>query len=115
MSAFVRSSIGHCATVCACRPQGRPGISPIGATLSGGLDSSSIVATAATILRESGRRLNAFTSVPMWDAEPYSGARFGDELPLAQETAVLAGNVDLHVVNGNSITPMEGIRRMLKC
>ncbi len=77
-------------------PDGRGvgGEGTIAATLSGGLDSSAITATAAAMLRAQGRRLTALTSVPLFDTRPYVGQRFGDEFPLAQAVVQLAGNVD---------------------
>jgi asparagine synthase (glutamine-hydrolysing) len=66
--------------------------------LSGGLDSSSVTATAARLLAREGRRLTSFTSVP---APGYDGTalfgRFGDEGPAAAEVAALYPNID-HVL-----------------
>jgi asparagine synthase (glutamine-hydrolysing) len=87
---------------------------PLGVTLSGGLDSGSVTATAASFLRESGQRLSAFTSVPLFDPKPFVGQRFGDEFPCAQATARQAGNVDLHPVQAASASPVQAIRRMLE-
>ena len=87
---------------------------PVATTLSGGLDSSSITVTAAALLRREGKRLPAFTSVPLTDSAAFVGKRFGDELPLAQATAQFAGNVDLQPVPAAGTTPVEGIRRGLQ-
>lgn len=86
----------------------------IASTLSGGLDSSAITATAAGMLREQGRRLLALTSTPLFDTRPYVGQRFGDEFPLAQATAQLAGNIDHVAVTAESLTPVQAIRQMLE-
>ena len=86
---------------------------PLGVTLSGGLDSGSVTATAAGILGESGQRLAAFTSVPLYDPRPYVGERFGDEYPCAQATAHRAGNVDLHPIQAD-VSPIQAIRTMLE-
>ena len=88
--------------------------SDLGVTLSGGLDSGSITATAARFLRAEGKRLTAFTSVPLSDTSPYVGKNFGDELPFAQATAQYTGNVDLHLITAAAITPIQAIRRMLE-
>jgi asparagine synthase (glutamine-hydrolysing) len=87
---------------------------PVGAMLSGGLDSSSVAATATGMLRERGERLRAFTSVPVYDTQAYVGERFGDELPLASATAALAGNVDVHAIDAQRVSPIAGIRRGLE-
>lgn len=85
----------------------------IAVTLSGGLDSGSITATAAGMLQKEGRRLTAFTSVPLSDTRAYVGDWFGDEFPLAQATARHAGNVDLHSIPATMLSPIQAIRRAL--
>jgi asparagine synthase (glutamine-hydrolysing) len=86
---------------------------PIAVTLSGGLDSGSVTAVAAEVLRSDGRRLTAFTSVPIYDTSAYVPRHFGDELPLAEATARFAGNVDVYPVAAADVSPIQGIRRML--
>jgi asparagine synthase (glutamine-hydrolysing) len=90
-----------------------PGDNTIAATLSGGLDSGSVTATAADLLRPFGRRLTAYTSVPLSDPSPYVGGRFGDEFPLAQCAADAAGNVDLHRIDARGLSPIRAIRTVL--
>ncbi|TRZ84074.1 asparagine synthetase B [bacterium] len=90
------------------------GAGGVAVTLSGGLDSGAVTATAAGFLRSKGQRLTAFTSVPLSDTGIYVGKRFGDELPFAQATARFAGNVDLQTISAASITPIQAIRRMLE-
>lgn len=87
---------------------------PIAATLSGGLDSSSVVATGAGHLRNQGRRLAAFTSVPVSTTEAYTKGHFGDELPFARAVAEVAGNVDLLAVDAKGVCPIDAIRRALQ-
>jgi asparagine synthase (glutamine-hydrolysing) len=86
----------------------------VAATLSGGLDSSSVSATAALALGERGARLSAYTSTPIADTEPYVGARFGDEYPLALATAEAADNIDLHRVDAAQVSPIASIREMIE-
>jgi asparagine synthase (glutamine-hydrolysing) len=86
----------------------------IAVTLSGGLDSGSITATSAKILRETDQRLTALTSVPCFDTSSYVQKNFGDELPFAQATADFAGNVDLHLITAAELTPIQAIRRLLQ-
>ncbi|MBI3891936.1 MAG: asparagine synthetase B, partial [Candidatus Wallbacteria bacterium] len=87
---------------------------PLAVSLSGGLDSSSVTVTAASLLRARGRRLAAFTSVPLSRTEAFVGKCFGDEYPFARSTAEFAGNVDLLAVDAASTTPLEGVRRYLR-
>ncbi|HEX9022753.1 MAG TPA: asparagine synthase-related protein [Geobacteraceae bacterium] len=85
----------------------------VAVTLSGGLDSGSVAATAAKYLHLRNDRLLAFTSVPLSDTDKYVGERFGDEFPFAQATAGYAGNIDLHRNAAETITPIRAIRSML--
>lgn len=87
---------------------------PVAVTLSGGLDSGSVAAVAAGMLRERGLRLSAFTSVPLSDTSGYVVGQIGDEFPFAQATALFAGNVDHYAVNAADITPIQAIRRVLQ-
>lgn len=88
---------------------GRPGIA---VTLSGGLDSGSVTASAAAALWPSGRRLQAYTSIPVGDPAPFhSDKRFGDEFQLAEATARHAGGVDLHPISAAHVTPLQAIRQ----
>ncbi len=87
---------------------------PVGVTLSGGLDSGSVTAMAASLLRQRDERLLAFTSIPLSDPSRYTDERrFGDETSLAQETARLAGNVEHVLIPAGHITPLAAIERML--
>lgn len=86
----------------------------IAATLSGGLDSSSVAATAAKLLSQEGRRLTAYTAVPYFDTKKYLITWFGDEFPFAQATSRAAGNVDLKAIDAINCTPIRAIRWMLE-
>ena len=89
-------------------------VSPVGATLSGGLDSGSVSVLAARHLRERGERLRTFTAVPLVDTVPYTNQnRFGDESGFARATAAHAGNIDPTWIRSETFSPMAGIRRML--
>ncbi|MBF0227728.1 MAG: asparagine synthetase B [Desulfobacterales bacterium] len=87
----------------------------IAVTLSGGLDSGSVAVTAAHFLQAQGRRLTAYTSVPLSETQIYIGKeRFGDEFFFAQATALRAGNIDLYPITTANINPIQGIRHMLQ-
>lgn len=89
--------------------------SPIGTTLSGGLDSGSVSALAARHLKKRGERLTAFTSIPVVDTTPFTGRhRFGDESVFARATAACAGNIDVAWIRAEGVSPMAGIERMLE-
>ena len=87
---------------------------PIGTTLSGGLDSSSLTALAARELQEHNRILPAYTSVPLYDvSETVTSNRFGDEFPFASATAQFAGNVEITKITARNVSPITGMKRTL--
>jgi len=88
---------------------------PVGVTLSGGLDSGSVAALAARELRHERHHLAAFTSVPLYDTRGLNiPHRFGDEGPFASTTAQFAGNIDIHTIQAEDITPLAGAELFLK-
>ncbi len=68
----------------------------VGSMLSGGLDSSSVTSIAAELLQKENRRLYAFTAVPQYPVNDFSG-RFCDEGPAAASVAAMRPNID-HVL-----------------
>ncbi|MBX3015905.1 MAG: hypothetical protein KF832_30575 [Caldilineaceae bacterium] len=72
---------------------------PIGISLSGGLDSSAVAATAARLLAAQGKTLAAFTEVPRvgFDA-PLPSGKYADETPLVQAIAERYPNLQLKLV-----------------
>ncbi len=86
----------------------------IAATLSGGLDSGAVTATAARLLATRGKRLTAYTSVPHYDTGRYVADRFGDETPFALATAEFAENIDLKTLVYPSTSPVIAIREALQ-
>ena len=85
----------------------------IGATLSGGLDSSSVTALAAQELQKTGGRLLAFTSVPRFPAAAMRGV-LSDEGPLASLVAGRFPNLEHCALDAAAISPVEGIMRSLE-
>lgn len=91
------------------------GEAKVGATLSGGLDSGSVVALAAPLLREEGRSLTAYTSVPLYDHAPGAGAhRTGNEWNDAHATAEMAGVTTHHPVDAANTSLLDGIRAFVE-
>lgn len=82
---------------------------PVCVTLSGGLDSGSVTALAAS----SGQKLTAYTSVPIGD--PFSGntRRFGDEWEFAAATAEFLGVTNHQPIRAEDVSPLEGVEHML--
>jgi len=87
----------------------------VAATLSGGLDSGSVVALAAEILRPEGRQLPVFSSVPRFDLTGcIPPGRCGDETPYIQATAETAGNVRVNFLQSEAVTPIAAISAITK-
>ncbi|MBF0547630.1 MAG: asparagine synthetase B [Candidatus Riflebacteria bacterium] len=88
-------------------------LGPPSAQLSGGLDSGSIVATAAPLLKQDGLILHTFTSIPLYPTPNDNFNRFLNELPFAQRTAEFVGNIHMHEVNSEALNPIQAIRKAL--
>ena len=74
---------------------------PVGAFLSGGLDSSTMSVHAAQALGAKGKKLITYTSVPEegWDQQTIKGL-FGDEAPYVSDIAKLTPNIEANFVDG---------------
>lgn len=77
---------------------------PVGAFMSGGLDSSTVAVTATRLLAQRGKRLPTFTSVPeaAWDGltEPQC---YGDETPYVKAIADQHDTLDLNLIDANGL------------
>lgn len=87
---------------------------PVGGTLSGGLDSGSVCALAARELKRCGQRLPVFTSLPLHTVEHRRERSFYDESPLVEANRAHLGNVDVHYIRAEEVSPLAGTRRMLE-
>jgi asparagine synthase (glutamine-hydrolysing) len=83
---------------------------PIGATLSGGLDSSAIVCMSRKLRRDSDAPLHTFSIV--FPDLPERELRMIDERRFV-EAVVRTGGVEPHFVRGDTLSPMRDARRML--
>jgi asparagine synthase (glutamine-hydrolysing) len=87
---------------------------PVGATLSGGLDSGSVCTLAAEQLAREGQHLRAYTSVPLYAPGDLGRIkRFGDETPFALATAEHAGSIDLDWIRADDVSPLAGAEAIL--
>lgn len=87
---------------------------PVGGTLSGGLDSGSVCALAARELRRSGQRLPVFASVPLHTVDYDRPRSFHDESPFVEADRAHFGNVDVHYVRAEEVSPLAGSRTLLE-
>lgn len=84
---------------------------PVGAQLSGGLDSSSIAILAAQKLAQLGKRLPAFSSAPLYDINGLvPDGRCGDESPYVNMIAEMSNHIDVNFVTAKNISPLAGIK-----
>jgi len=74
-------------------------VSPVGVMMSGGLDSTSVAAVAATQLKQHGKRLATYTEVPRsgFDGCVVRG-RYADETLFVQAMSRQYGNIDLNLI-----------------
>lgn len=90
------------------------GASDVAAQMSGGLDSTSVTATAARLLAPSGGKVVAYTAIPGLGGDQQGPAgRNADEGDLAQSVAALYPNIE-HVRSPLSdASPLEGLDQAL--
>lgn len=91
----------------------RVGHGTVAATLSGGLDSGSVVALAAPRLQSRGDKLTAFVHAPFYEPSLAGRNRTGDEWALAQQTAEYVGNTHLVPVRSHDKTLLWGMQQAL--
>jgi asparagine synthase (glutamine-hydrolysing) len=86
----------------------------VGISLSGGLDSSSVLALAGKALEDSNKKMSAFTSVPLFENQKtiYQN-RMGDEWSLAHAVVEKFNFVYHQAVYAEEITPLQGLKRFL--
>ena len=82
----------------------------IGISLSSGLDSSSVASFAAPYLKESGKVLHAFTSIPLFkDKIPDSTPFQADESNWVQQIANYIGNIETSFVRADQYAPLGSV------
>lgn len=85
----------------------------VAATLSSGLDSGSVCILAAKELAKEGKRLQAYTAVPLYDT-PAPKNRIANEGPYALALAGKLGNVDVTLCRAENVGVLEGIEKTLQ-
>jgi asparagine synthase (glutamine-hydrolysing) len=91
----------------------RVGQGSVAATLSGGLDSGSVLALAAPRLLQRGQSMTAFVHVPLYEPTLAGSSRTGDELALATRTAQKVGNTQVVPVTSEDKTLLWGMQQAL--
>jgi asparagine synthase (glutamine-hydrolysing) len=86
----------------------------VAAQLSGGLDSSSVAATAAQLLLTSGGRVAAFTAIPGESVPEEGGGRILNESRLATLTVALHPNIDHEMVSAGAVMAVDTFDRTVR-
>ncbi len=87
---------------------------PVGVMMSGGLDSTSVAATAAMFLRERGAPAGVYIGADLrYDAVCAQVAGSGTNGPWRRRPRTM-GNIDLHAVTAEDITLLEGVYEALR-
>lgn len=87
----------------------------VGARLSGGLDSGSVVSFAAPELLKQNKRLYTFSYVPVDDFDDWTPkSRIADERPFIQATVNHVGNIKDNYLNFNGKSPLTEINDFLE-
>jgi len=88
---------------------------PVAATLSGGMDSSTVCVLAAEQLARVGGRLRTYTHVPRFTPSASLKERqFGDERLFVEPIARKWGNIDPTYLDSRGLSPLEGLREALR-
>ena len=85
-------------------------LTPVGVSMSGGLDSTSVAAVAASQLALKGERLATFTEVPRpgFDGAVIDG-RYADETPYVEAMARRYPNLDLNLIRTDGSFYLDGL------
>lgn len=82
----------------------------VGAHLSGGLDSGSVVSYAARFLKEEKKQLHTFSYVPPEDFIDWTPkSLIADERPYIKSTVQYVGNISDHYFNFAEVNPLEEV------
>jgi asparagine synthase (glutamine-hydrolysing) len=89
------------------------GVGAVGTMMSGGLDSGSVTALAAEVMRGRGERLTAFTSVPAYPAQHLVRHGTSDEWVRAHTVARHWDNIDHVAVKAEKESPLAAVEKLL--
>ncbi|MFC5652879.1 asparagine synthase-related protein [Paenibacillus solisilvae] len=88
---------------------------PVGATLSGGLDSGAVVGFAAKHLRQQNKTMHTYSYIPSDDFEDWTGnGRIADERPFIQATVDYTGNITDNYLDFANQSPLSEVNDWLE-
>lgn len=85
----------------------------VGLTLSSGLDSGSVAALAAPVMRARGRVMPGYVHVPNFSLDGANPNREGNEWPLAELTARFVGQVQPRPCASAGVSVLAGLRQLI--
>jgi asparagine synthase (glutamine-hydrolysing) len=89
---------------------------PVSATLSGGLDSGLVTATAAHLLRRSGHSVTAYTSAPPLGNRVFERPRWdADDAPFAAQTATFHSNISHVILRSDGRVALDLLSQIHRC
>lgn len=87
----------------------------VGARLSGGLDSGSVVSFAAKSLKRRNKTLHTYSYVPIKDFQDWTPKRrIADERPFIESTVKFVGNIKEHYLDFEGMSPVSEIDSWLE-
>nr|WP_321356430.1 asparagine synthase-related protein [uncultured Draconibacterium sp.] len=88
---------------------------PVAATLSGGMDSSTVCALAARQLAGQNKQLRTYSHVPRFQpSATLTEHNFGNERPFIEFIAQMYPNIDAVYTQSETISPIEGIKEAIR-
>lgn len=87
---------------------------PVSATLSGGLDSSTVCALAAEQLAKQNKVLKTYSHIPLFKpSESLKNYRFGDERPYINAILEVYNNIESEFLTSQNISPLAGVKKSI--
>jgi asparagine synthase (glutamine-hydrolysing) len=88
---------------------------PVAATLSGGMDSSTVCVLTAIQLAEQDKNLHTFSHVPKYEpSSTLEKSLFGDERPFIEAIVEMYPNIKPRYFSSEYISPIQGIKKAIK-
>lgn len=88
---------------------------PVAATLSGGMDSSTVCVLTALQLAKQDKSLHTFSHVPKYEpSSTLETSLFGDERPFIEAIVEMHQNIKPRYFSSENITPLQGIKKAVE-
>ncbi|MCI1778558.1 MAG: asparagine synthase-related protein [Bacteroidales bacterium] len=88
---------------------------PVAATLSGGMDSSTVCVLAADYLKNEGKHLRTYSHIPEFlPSNSLLNNIIGNEKPFIDAIVKSSGNIDPIFLDSAKISPIEGIKEFIR-